>query len=117
MTPASVKASYRRMLDQVGEPILVRRYTGTGPNRPKADVEVRARVTGYEPHELIGAIQQGDRKVILLAEDLVAGGFALPITSADKVVVRGKELAIHAPDDSSRRIAGELVAYELQVRG
>jgi hypothetical protein len=114
MTPESATASYRRAL---GETVQIRRYTGTGSNRPRFDVSVRARVAGYEPQQLVGSIQQGDRKVIVLAEDLINSGFALPVTTNDKVVARGKELAILGVDDNTRRVDGVLIAIDLQVRG
>lgn len=117
MTPESVKAAYRRKLDERGETVTIRRYTGAGTNRPRFDADAMAVVEGYAPDQIVGSLQQGDRKVILLAEDLIERQFALPILSTDKIVVRGKELAILAPDDSTRRVAGELVAYELAVRG
>lgn len=117
MTPAQILATYRRMMGMVGETVLIRRYTGTGANRPRFDAEVTARVTDYEPSELVGTIVQGDRKIIVMAEDLTSAQFPTPIKKGDKVVVRGKELNVEAPDDSSRRIQGELIAWELQVRG
>lgn len=121
MTPEQARASYRRMMAVAGSgevrKVLVRRYTGTGANRPRFDAEVRARVTGYQPHELVGTIVQGDRKVILLAEDLSRAQFPTPLRKGDKVVDAGKELNIEAPDDNTRRVQGELIAYELQVRG
>jgi hypothetical protein len=117
MTPDSVKASYRSMLDEVGESVLIRRYTGTGANRPKFDAEVRARVMEFKPAELVGTIQQGDRKLIVLADDLATAQMPLPLRKGDKAVVSGKELNIEGVDDNTRRIAGVLVAIELQVRG
>lgn len=117
MTPDSVKAAYRRMLDLVGEPVLIRRYTGTGTSRPRFDAAVQARVTEYDPSELIGSIQQGDRKLVVLAQDLIDAQFALPLRKGDKAVIRGRETNIEAPDDNTRRVQGVLVAYELQCRG
>jgi hypothetical protein len=114
--PAS-KFRYRRALRARGEAVLLRRYTGSGTNRPRFDVEVRARVIGYQPTELIGSITQGDRRVIILLEDAIKAQFALPITTNDKCVVRGRELAIMAADDNTHRDGTECVAYELQVRG
>lgn len=116
MTPEAVISSYRRALDQH---LTVRRYAGTGSNRAHFDVGVAGDVTGYQPHELVpgSVIQQGDRKVLLLVEHLIDRQFALPVTTADKVVVRGRELAIIAVDDSTRRIGDTLIAYELQCRG
>jgi len=112
-----IRADYRRAFDEVGEVVYIRRYTGAGANPPFFDTAAKGRVTGYEPHELIGTIQQGDRKIVLLADDLIDAQFALPVTTNDRVVVRGEAMAIMAADDSTRRVAGVLVAYELQVRG
>lgn len=116
MTPDEARDSYRRAMDVAGETILIRRYTGAGTNRPRFDATVRARVVDYVPHELIGTVVQGDRKLIVLVEDMVAAQIPLDLRAGDKVVVRGKELNIQAADDNTRRIAGELIAYELQVR-
>ena len=117
MTPDEAKDSYRRAMDVAGEQIVIRRYTGTGANRPFFDATVRARVMGYEPHEIVGIVQQGDRRIILLAEDMVAAQIPLALTNGDKVVIRGEELNIEGANDNTRRIQGVLIAIELQVRG
>lgn len=117
MTPDAIKISYRRALDQVGEAVTVRRYIGTGASRTKSEVTVTGRLMEYDPAELVGGVEQGDRKLVLLAEDIAAGGITLPLTVDDRAVVRGKEMRIIAPDDSTRRVQGVLIAYELQVRG
>jgi hypothetical protein len=117
MNRAGIKTRYRRAIRQHGEPVLFRRYTGTGANRTLFNAELRAVVTGYQPVELIGGIVQGDRKVILLAEDANRAQIGLPITTSDKLVVRGRELAIGVVDDSTHRDGTELVAYELKVTG
>jgi hypothetical protein len=116
MARAGMKSRYRRAIRQHGEPVLFRRYTGSGANRPQFNAEVRAWVIGYQPHELIGGIVQGDRKVIVLAEDANKAQIGA-ITTNDKLVVRGKELAIGAVDDSTHRDGTELVALELKVTG
>lgn len=114
MTPDQVLNSYARMLR---ERVTVRRYTGVGTNRPKTDIaNVRARVTEYQPNELVGTITQGDRKAIIYAPDVAAGGISA-LTLNDKIVVYGRELAIFAIDNATRRIDGQLIAYELQLRG
>lgn len=113
MNADEIKAHYAAELQ---EPIVVRRYTGAGSNRPKFDVEVRGKAWGYSAKELVGSIQQGDQRVLVLVGDLIANGFALPVTSADKLVVKGKEIAIvsagqrKAPD-------GTLAVYDIQARG
>ena len=108
-----IKAHYRQVCQ---ETIIVRRYTGSGTSRPKFDVPVRGRAIGYDAKELIGGIVQGDQKVIVLVEDLIAKGMTLPLTTSDKAVVNGKEIAIMAPTPR-KALDGTLVAYELQCRG
>jgi hypothetical protein len=117
MTPDEGKETYQRMLEEIGEKVLIRRYFGTGNNRSKFEVEVRARIVGYIASELVGTIIQGDQKAILLQEDLLIFQFPLPLMKNDKIVVKGKERNIESADGDSRKIGGELIAWELQIRG
>jgi hypothetical protein len=117
MTPNECRESYRENMDAVGETIVLRRYTGTGVGRVPHDTNVRARVAGYSELELVGGIQQGDRRLIVLVEDLENAGFAMPVTPNDKIVLRGTMISILSIDDSTRRIQGELIALEIQARG
>lgn len=124
MSPEAALVMHRAFINEIGEDIIIRRYTGTGTPRPKKEATIRARVVGYSPNELVGSIVQGDRKIIALVDPLASvpeGQFALstllPLTTNDKVVVRNKELAILGVDDNTRRIAGALIAIELQARG
>lgn len=114
MNAAEALASYQAMLAEVGETVSVRRFSGAPPSRTSADTSATGRVMDYRPHELTGLVQQGDRKVILLVDAL---GALLPLTTADKLVVRSREMAIIAIDDNTRRIGGTLIALELQARG
>lgn len=118
MTPAEARAMYRRQLEQHGETIAIRRYSGTGTGRTHSDKEALARVVGYGPSELVGGITQGDRRVIVLAEDLEGYSPPFVMTKSDKIYsARFGELQIIGLDDSTRRIDDVLVAYELQCRG
>ncbi len=117
MNPDSVKETYKRMIENHGEWIFLRRYLGSGNNRPKFEAKVRARVFDYTPVELIGTIIQGDVKIILLTEDLETSQFDLPILKNDKVIVKGKEINIESVDKNTKRIQGEIIAYVLQGRG
>jgi hypothetical protein len=117
MTPDQIKNAYRLALSQF-EVVLFRRYTGTGALRTATDYPVRARVLGYQPDELTGGIVQGERRVIALAEDILNTGFVLPLTeTADKIVIRGRELAVKAVDDNTRRVGGELIAFDIRCGG
>ncbi len=112
MNAAEIKAAYARELK---EPIKVRRFTGAGPNRPFFDIEVRGKARLYGATELIGTITQGDWNVLLLVDDLTEQNFAHPLTTNDKAVVDGKEIAILAA--STRKAPdGTKVVYDCQAR-
>jgi hypothetical protein len=111
MTPSESLESYRSMLTEHGELITIRRVN---PNLPPTDADVLARVLGYQPEELNGGIMQGDRKIIFMAEDITLNP---TLRAGDKVIVRGRMLNIERVDDSTRRVAGTLIAYELTGRG
>lgn len=114
MNAATAIAQHKAAITQVGETVYVRRFTGTGTPRSHTDTATHARVMGYQPSQLIGPIVQGDRRVIALVDTLSS---VLPVTTNDRLVVRGKECVIKAVDDNTRRIGGTLVALELQVAG
>lgn len=117
MTPAQALADHRMMIDAVGEEVTFRRYSGLPPSRSiAASATVKARVTGYQPDELVGGVGQGDRRLIVLDEGLDAIA-PLKVGDNEKVVVRGREMTIAAVDDSTRRIAGTLIAYEVRASG
>lgn len=120
MTPDQARATYRRMMAAEGETVTLRRYSGTGAGRVYTDYAgLRARVVAFQAHELVAGVVQGDRMVILLAEDVADQGVVLPIASggADRLIVRGKELSIKAVDDNTRRVAGEVIAYDVKIGG
>lgn len=103
---------YRRQISANGEAVVLRR---DGPH--PVEQKLRARVMGYAPQELVGEVQQGDSKIIMLAEDIEL--FPLPIRarSTDSVIVGGQSLKVQAVDDRTRRVAGVLIAYEIRARG
>lgn len=121
MTADEVLASHRAMLAEIGEDIIIRRYYGpAGPNRPKYEAKVRARVTGLGNPELIGAVAQGRYKVIGVIDPdapvptgKVALASLLPLELTDKMVIRGKEMDIEALDQFTRLGAG----FDAQVKG
>lgn len=121
MTPDDAKNSYRQLLTEHGELVTLRRFTGTGSPPSHTDYPssggIRARVRGYKPEELVGGIVQGDSEVILLAEDVTASAITLPLVAGanDWVVIRSKQHIIKRIDDNTRRIADELIAYQLTV--
>ena len=111
MTADELKAMYKSMclMD-----LTIRRYNAA---RVATNYDVKGHIRPYGGKELVGTIVQGDQAVIVLADDLTAAGFALPITTSDKSISGGRERAILAPIGERRALDGTLVAYELQVRG
>ena len=118
MSPSETLAAYRRALAQDHEVVTLVRLPVNGATRIESR-PVLARVTGYRPQEMVAGIVQGDQRVILLAEDLEASGFPdrLVPGGPHRVAVRGRELAIKGIDDTTRRVAGVLIAYEVHVKG
>jgi hypothetical protein len=108
-----LKAMYGRMCRH---DITVRRFTGVGASRTKTDYTVKGIARLYGGKELAGSITQGDQKVIVLAADLTALGFVLPVTNADRLIVGGKEVSIIAAPDRTG-LDGAAIAYECQARG
>ncbi len=113
---AEMRADYRELIDEDGETITLRRFVAGGA---PIEVEVRARVTGYQPAELVGGIKQGDSRLIVLAEDVEARGFPVPFSTggSDKAIIRGKTQNIELVDDRTRRVGGVLIAYDITARG
>jgi hypothetical protein len=116
-TAAQARRDYREMLADVGETITLRRINAA-PAAP-TEAQVLARVVGYKPEELVGGIKQGDRHLIVLAEDVEATGFPVPFLTNGtyKAIVRDKVLNIGIVDDSTRRIGGVLIAYDITATG
>jgi len=108
----SFLASHRAMISEKGMPVSIRRYSGTGPTRTYADTATTAYVRNYNSSELIGAIMQGDQIAICLVDTL---GSVLPVTTNDKLVVDGKELAIK--NVKKRREGSTLIALEVHATG
>ena len=114
MTPDEALDMYRRQIAEHGETVTVRRWSGPAAARVATDVATLARVAGYQPREIVGPVIAGDCRVIALVDTL---GALLPLTTADKLVIRGREVAIKGIDDNTRRIAGTLIAIEIQAAG
>lgn len=119
---AEMLEDHREMIEDEGESIIIRRYPD-GDGDP-IECRVAARVLGYAPGQLVGSIIQGDRRIIALndpdavvTDGMVALADLLPLDTNDKAVVRGRELAVKAIDDNTRRVGGTLIALEIQAGG
>jgi hypothetical protein len=108
MTPAAARASYRRAFARECEPIVLK--------RGEISATALGKVEGYSADELTGGVNQGDQKVVLLAEDLEFDEFPLPPVAGDQVEYLGRTLFVMFPP-TQRRIGTTTVAYDLVVRG
>lgn len=111
-TASEALATYREMIADVGQPVVIRRYSGTGPARSYVDTASTAYVRSYASNELIGSIVQGDQVAITVIDDL---GPVLPVTTNDLLVIGGKEFAIKNP--MKRVVSGVLIALEIHAKG
>lgn len=119
MTPDQARSACRRALGNF-ETVTFRRYSGSTPSRTATNyADIPARVMEFTAEELVGPIVQGDRKLIVMHDDLVAANYPLPIPTGanSKIVVRGKEVQVKSVDGDTRRCAGECIAYDIVVGG
>jgi hypothetical protein len=113
MSPEQVAAQYRAAMARHGETVTLARPKVNGTFGP-----VLARATNYRADGPMYDLQQGERMFIVLADDVASSGFPLPFKpNADKLTSSGDVLTIKSVDDSTRRIAGVLVAYEIKAAG
>lgn len=116
-------AAYRAALMRNGQPVTFVRNIGVAPHIRQVSATVTARVMTYTSdtdsvsrtdfsERKLGAITQGDRKLIVLCMDLYLAGFPVPLVKNDKAIVNGETLNITEVDPNTRQLAGaiELVA-------
>lgn len=97
--------------------LTLRRYAGAPGSRAYTDYAVMGHARLYTGKELIGTIAQGDLAIIVLADAIATAGLQLPILTADKIVLNGRERAILPPIGERKALDGTLIALELQARG
>ncbi|UVV66527.1 hypothetical protein [Brucella anthropi] len=108
MTPAHAIAKLERQLSRHGQNVDLRKMAG-GVIESEAKGG-RAFVRGFKPDELVGAIQQGDRNIVLLPD-----APALALKKGDKIVVAGTVTNIESAEIV--RMADIPVRVNLRVRG
>ncbi|ODM77792.1 hypothetical protein [Bradyrhizobium elkanii] len=124
MTPDESLEQHRRALQEHGQSIIVRRWSGPANARVPTEAVALGRPFGLKAEQLVGGIKAGDIKVILLndpaavvPEGKVPLSALLPLTSTDKLVLDGREISVKFPDDMTRRIAGVVIALEIIAGG
>lgn len=126
MTPQQLIADLDVTLADTGEMITIERLVGT--QEIPIGIDCLAFVRGYDPDELVGAIQQNDKRVILSPSEITAAGWPGPNSSAtptdrdrripikgDRATIKGKKYSVEAAGGTYVR--DELVRIEMRVRG
>lgn len=119
-------ASHRRQIDRRGTLCTFRRTTGAAPNTQKIEATVTAVVSTLQPDTMstsrtgysavmMGSLDQQARRILVMAEDLDAAGFPLPLKQNDGVRLdSGEWLNITQVDAQTRATAG---AIEMMATG
>lgn len=121
------QGQHRAMIKMTGVAVTFRRLTGAAPNVtivPAGGAAVTAIVRGYRPDRnvaseggyssgSVGALSMGDRQILVMADELTAAGFTLPLQKDDQVVITdtGEMLLIREPDSTKRAVAGCIEAW------
>lgn len=109
MTPADVA----RLMQRYGETITLRRGD---PPSVTATVDLKARVTGFDPAELVGDLKQGDRRVVIAHAELAAAAWPGDVPKlGDRAVIGGKVHTVMSVD--TRKIGDEIAGHWMAVRG
>lgn len=121
----NMQSAHERAIGQFGQAVTVQRLTGAAPNvTVAASATVQAIVkmmqpdtaepaqTGY-PSSGLGGITQTDRMLILMASDLIAAGFPVPVQKNDKIILSttGEKLNVTRVDGEKRSQAGAVELY------
>jgi hypothetical protein len=112
--------SHRRQIDRRGTQVTFRRTIGAAPNTQKIEATVTAVVstmvvdtystsrTGYSS-VMTGSLDQTQRRILVMAEDLDAAGYPLPIKQNDGIKLdSGEWLNITQVDAQTRAVAGAI---------
>jgi hypothetical protein len=112
-----VTTATRRQLLRTGQPVTLRRMSGTAPNQTATDVACTAVVRGFQPDELAAGsgLQQGDRQVIITNHEIAAAGWPGPPRRGDRAIVAGATTTIQAVE--TRYLGTAIDRHILAVRG
>ncbi|MCQ8781717.1 phage head closure protein [Mangrovibrevibacter kandeliae] len=113
--PARAREEWRQKM-RTGEIVVLQRNDFDAGAQEEM---VRAIVSGYSADEVVGGVDVGDRKIQIFAEDVT---FADGIREGDQIVLRpvtpsARTLRVASVDDSTHRVSGILLAYELVATG
>lgn len=109
MTVADIAAA----IEREGQTMLLRRFAGK--NRGRFDVGVKGVVRGYQPSEIAGDIQQGDREVRISNAEIAARHWPGPPRRGDRLRIDGAWVNVESND--ARKLREDYAMHIMQVRG
>lgn len=109
----TLAAVVRSQLARHGRAMTLRRRVGTSGSFTEADAAGVLRA--FSPQELAGGVLQGDARVIIDAQPLLAAPGLAPPQKGDFVVVDGRTWTVQGAH--ARMDGAAVCAYELWVRG
>jgi hypothetical protein len=132
MPDASAQALTKAAILYCGQPVTFQRLVGQPPSvtlSPSGGATVSAVVRNYLPDTTaqaasgysaseVGAVTEGDRQLIVMAADLAAAGFPLPVQKGDQVVLSGTTgelLVVTRADAQKRYFAGAIEVVAIGV--
>lgn len=112
----SLADSIAGQIDRYGQDVTVRRRVGTGATFDPS-VSVKGKVHHYRPEELVGGIDQGDRRVTIAPAELVSAGWDTGDAprKGDQIVIDSKVSTVQGCD--VRYVSGVEARYDIWVRG
>jgi hypothetical protein len=102
------------MIARAGQTVTIRRVTGT-TSQTFTDVAAKASVRGYQPEELMGPIQQGDRQVIVGVSEMILAVWPAPPRRNDKVIIDGVTTNVEAVE--ARHFREDIAFFVMRCRG
>ena len=102
------------MINRAGQTVTLRRVAGT-TSQTFTDVAAKASVRGYQPHDLVGPVQQGDREVTIGTGEMLAAGWPTPPKRNDKAIIDGVTTNVEATE--ARHFREEIAFFVLRCRG
>ncbi len=101
-----------RQIQRTGQPLTLRRIaTGTAP----VSVSLTGLVRGYQAHELLGGIVQGDRRVTIANTEIAAAAWPGPPRKGDQVLIAGATFTVQSV--ATEYLGATIARHDMQVRG
>lgn len=110
---AGEAAKISSALRKYGRTMRLRRRVGT--TTAYTDVDVKGTDKGYQPDELAGLLQQGDRRITISNAEIAAANWPGPPRKGDFLVIDGVSTAVQGAEP--RYLRTEVLAHVLWVRG